>query len=1325
MQTWAKRGFQTALVTGGLLMLGTGIASADENVNPDSPAGPLDANLNIPVQFEKNALGTPGGQVNFPGYRGDISTDTVTSPVKNVPALQKASAPAGKATAPLAGVTDKATSALSAAGAQRQEVSGVGFEPTADPVKGNKVDLDVTAPIQICGNAVGVVGDAAIDDADCGTQSYENDQDTTTDGKHSGIAGNAVVLDWAMPVQIAGNAGGFAGGSGYTSGSAEQEVVETGDISTDGSGSSASGNVVAGQFATPVQVTGNAASWILGNAYSEFDAETEAESGGWIKSDGDGGAGTGNVVGVPIALPTKVNGNAAGAWLSDADSVSHSEADATAGDTTPGLNNIPAYITTEGDDAFLAGTVVQPQGALIANVAGNAGSWIGNATTGNALDDDYADGGSSSSEVEAGGFSSTSGLDGSANGNIVDLPVAVPVEAFGIGGTYIGNAHSAHDNETGAKAGEGTFTTGDGSFLGANTITGQPALTGEVFGVGASHIGNASGTSHETKSVQAGGYNGSTGNDSSASGNIVQVPLAIPAEVFGIGASYIGQGEGTASEVKKINGAGGGNTDDDNGFGSSNLLSTPLAVPAQVFGIGASHLGRGTGEATTDTQVTAGHAVKATGDKAAASGNIGFVPVALPVQAHGLGGSVIGSGFGTSENATDATAGGDATTGGEEGALAGNIVQAPFAGAATVFGSSAGLAALVGGDTAENDVVAEAGGDSETNGDAAAFAGNVVSAQGLPVAQVFGDAVGVVAKSSGEAANSTDATSGGDITTSGVDGAFSGNILDVPAAAVAQVFGDAVAVAGAADATAENVTNGKVAGETTTAGAMDTVSGFDGQLPVGVVGQAYDIPVAVLGAAFAQATNATDVLVGEDEAQFIHRFDGKELPVDALPKLGWPSLPALPGTPGLGRGLDLPTSGLPVPGLSSVPGLPGLPGAGAQQRSDVPAPSLPIGFVSPGFQLPADVLGVARAESRSVTDVLAAENEPEFIQSFDGKELPVGALPTLPILSGAAPQQRFDAPSTGELPLELSSDDLDSVGVLGGGLTTGLPTDAVTGGGLPSGMLADSLPLDDGLPTGQLIDAVLPGSATQEGSVPFDRVASGGVSTDVLDGGLLPTNVVPTDAVFGSVLPTGAVEERNSPVDNLEVGGLPTDGLLGGGLPIDGLGGVLPTGSATNRNLPVDNLALGLPTDALLGGGLPTDALTKGELPTKKLTEGGLPTKKLTEGGLPTKKLTEGGLPTKKLLQGGLPTQQLLQGGLPTGELTGGVLPTDSLTTGLLGSALPADPAAATTAPMNNVSALPVSDELVPGASVIPALAQVDGPLSVFQRVLTGFTGLK
>jgi hypothetical protein len=42
MQNWMKYLLQTTVTTGGLLMLGTGIASASENVDPDLPASPLD-----------------------------------------------------------------------------------------------------------------------------------------------------------------------------------------------------------------------------------------------------------------------------------------------------------------------------------------------------------------------------------------------------------------------------------------------------------------------------------------------------------------------------------------------------------------------------------------------------------------------------------------------------------------------------------------------------------------------------------------------------------------------------------------------------------------------------------------------------------------------------------------------------------------------------------------------------------------------------------------------------------------------------------------------------------------------------------------------------------------------------------------------------------------------------------------------------------------------------------------------------------------------------------------------------------------------------------
>ncbi|WP_116043079.1 beta strand repeat-containing protein [Amycolatopsis palatopharyngis] len=937
MQTWAKRGLQTALVTGGLLMLGTGIASADENVNPDSPAGPLDLNVNVPVQIDDNAVGTPLGQINTPGFEGEISTDPITEPLRD----------AAESTSTAGDVANVASTVESRT--TQDGVSGGSFEQTEDAYKGNKIDGDLTVPIQICGNALGVIDDASVEGADC-VQTYENHEDTTTDGENSGLAGNAVVLDWALPVQIAGNAGGLAGGSGYASGTATQEVTETGNITTDGAGSGASGNVVAGQFATPVQVTGNAASWILANAYSDFDAETEAESGGWIKTDGEGGSASGNVVGAPIALPVKFNGNAAGAWGSDADSVSSSSAEAEASNEgTPGINGIPSYIQTGGDESFLAGNIAQPQGALVANVAGNAASWIGNATTGNALGDGAA--GTSTSEVEAGGFSSTSGQNSGGSGNIADVPVGLPAEVFGVGGTYIGNSHASHDVVTDATAGDGTYTNGDGSGLGGNSVHAPLSLAPEVFGIGGSHIGNASGTATEEKTVTTGGYNGTRGNDSTVGGNLVQVPAAIPVEVFGIGGSYIGQGTGTAAETKRIKAGGPGNTEDDDALGSSNLVATPLSVPVQLFGIGGSHIGRGVGVASSDTITEAGGDLHASGKEAGASGNIGTVPVALPVQLHGIGGSFIGTGHGTSANLTDSIAGGDASTDGQEGAVSGNVIQAPVAGAASVFGSAASWIGLVGGEST-NDIVAVAGGDTETNGDGGGLAGNVVSAQGLPIAQVFGDAAALMAKASGEATNSTDITSGGDIETSAVEGGFSGNILDVPAAAVVQVFGNAAAALGVADAEGHNVTFGEVGGETTTGPEdVQSFSGIDGQLPIGALVQIYDVPLELLGRATTEASNLTDISVAGEEPQFDLPIDGAELPADSLPSL--PNMDSLRSMDGLPLGGSVARSDAPsLPQVNTLP-VELLPSGLAPQTDLGNLPSMDVTGLAPKADLPA------------------------------------------------------------------------------------------------------------------------------------------------------------------------------------------------------------------------------------------------------------------------------------------------------------------------------------------------------------------------------------
>lgn len=963
MQTWAKRGIQTALVTGGLLMLGTGIASADENVSPDTPAGPLDVNASIPIDISKNAVGTLGKQVNLPEVHKEISTAPITGK------LNRALAPvskteAFKSAAPAISAANGATSKVTAAAGQLGKSMGSAkgnrveqVEPAGDPLMGNKVVGNVAVPIQITGNALGVLGNATVDSDS--TQTYENNTDVNTSGAGGGLAGNVVNLDWALPVQIAGNALGL-GGSGKTSGSASQSATTTGDVATDGTNGGLAGNVVSPQGATPVQVSGNALGWFLGHAETDFAGSSEANSGGWTTTHGSQGAGAGNVANLPIALPVKASNNAV-SWGGDADSAGSSTADATAGDTTPGLNDIPSYITTDGDQSFLAGNIVQPQGAVPATVVGNAAAWIGNSTAGSGVDRAAT---ILSSNAKAGGFSSTSGENAAGSGNIADAPVALPAEVFCVGGTWIGNAHaSGCENTVDATAGDGTYTSGNGSFIGGNSVHAQPAGTAEVFGVGGSWIGNASGSATEDKTVTAGGYNGSQGNDSGGSGNVVQVPVALPAEVFGVGGSWIGQGSGTASETKEITAGGGGNTQDDHGAGSANLIAAPISAPVQAFGIGGAWIGQGKGSACTDTTSTAGGHLNANGKEGFLAGNLGEVPVSLPTQVHGIGGSWIGNGFGESQNMTDSTAGGDATATGEGGSIAGNIVQAPLGGAASVFGLGAVWGGVASGD-ATNDVVSTAGGTSETNGDGGSIAGDVISAQLMPVAQVFGSAASLVGVANGSGINSTETTSGGDITTSGVGGALSGDIFDVPVAAVAQVFGVAASLGGVAHAVADNTTVGTVGGTNTTAGPLKALSGINKQLPVGVVAQVFDVPLGLLAVVSSTTSNVTDISVAGHEPQFNLPISTSELSATGVPSLpalnrlpaqrseradvtdiaSLPTLPALDGVP------SLPS----VPGLdqltTAVPQLPLLPGTGALPSAEV----LPTSFggLVPSAELP-------------------------------------------------------------------------------------------------------------------------------------------------------------------------------------------------------------------------------------------------------------------------------------------------------------------------------------------------------------------------------------
>ncbi|MEV6906307.1 PE-PGRS family protein [Amycolatopsis sp. NPDC051071] len=1131
MQSWAKRGLQTALVTSGLLMLGTGIASADEQVNPDIPASPLDANVTVPLEIDNNAVGTPPGQANLPGYKGEVSTKTVTKPVSD--ALHSASSP-GSGTNGIGGGLPSlpgkgAVPAPLARNDSPRQVSGGltpgGFTTTDDILKGNKVVGDVVVPIQIVDNAIGVLGDAEVKGGSH-QQTWSHNQDVKTTGEDSSLAGNVVSLDWALPVQIAGNGGGLAGGTGrVVGGSAGQSTTETGNITTDGEGSALSGNVVAGQFATPVQVTGNAASWIIGNADSSgYEAETDATSGGWVQTDGDDSSLGGNAGAVPIALPVKVNDNAAAAWGSLANSNSSSAADATAGDTTPGWSNVPTYVQTSGEDSFLAGNAIVPQTADVANVGGVAASWIGLANTGK-------DGGTSqSSAVDAGGFVSSEGEGATGGGNIVDPAVAAPAEVTCIAGTYIGNSTATScENTVDANAGNGSHTTGDDSTLAGNIVNTQAALAPEVYGVGASHIGQAAAEATETKTVTAGGYDGTTGDDSSGSGNIVQVPAAVPAEVFGVGGSFIGQGSGSADETKVVSGGGGGNTADDNGFLSSNLATTPASLPVQLFGIGAAFIGQGHGAADGDTTSNAGGDVHATGDGGAGAGNLVYGPVSLPVQGHNFAAVLGGIASGKGTNLTDSSAGGDATANGADGALAGNIVQTPVGGAVPVTGLGVAGAGIAKGDSV-SDVMSEAGGDATTNGDNGAVAGNIIGAQALPITPVTHDAVAAAGLADAEGSNTVDALSGGDVETSGLDGSLSGNILDIPAAADPEVFGDAIAAVGGASKTnAESVIDGQAGGDSITDGNGEALSGFNLHRPFIFVIPVNEFEMPVLAVADENSTDDTEVN-DEDYTRAFTDSVGSEMPIDALP--------------------TLPFGALAVPSLNGAGALPTTPAIGGA-RADGPQ----LGGLTAGLTALKQVGAIPAQLPKSALPALPGTPALPGVSALPGTSaLPgVPALPGTPALPG---QGRADAPKISQLP---SLPSVTSLPIAGG-----LPVDLPAVGQLPIGQLpVGQLPAAGKLPVDLPAVGQLPIGQLPVGQLP----AAGKLLVGQLPVGQLPVGQLPA----AGKLPVGQLPAAGK----LPVGQLPAAGKLPVQLPTEGK---LPVQLPTAGTLPVVNSTPAMPT---------------------------------------------------------------------------------------------------------------------------------------------------
>ncbi|MGH3437708.1 MAG: chaplin family protein [Sciscionella sp.] len=988
MQTWAKRGLQTALVTGGLLMLGTGIASAQENVNPDRPPSPLDGTLSVPVHVHDNAIGTPGKQINLPAYNHVFTTPNVNSAL---PApLAKAT---DKAASPLSGVTSKLQQAAQSSPAAKalDKAPSTQAASSTDPTRGNRVSGDIAVPVDIAGNALALGGPATVNSTD--DHSYSHSSPVSTDGAGGSLAGNVAKLDWALPIQITGNAIGL-GGDATSHSTASQTTSVGGDTTTSGEGGGIAGNILAGAFATPVQVTGNSIAG-GGQATSTGTANSDAASGGSLTTNGDNGGLAGNAGGLPVGVPLGVNGNALGGFFGQASSDTQSSASAKGGAADKaGRSGPDAYIDTTGNHSVLSGTAAGPalSGPVAAN--GNAGSLLAQATAT----------GSDTNSASTGGFLSSYGENAVGSGTIVNPNLAAPTGAISNALTAGGESTAAYDNTVDSTSGLGSYTNGAGSVLSASNLAAPVAYPIDGFGNAGALVGIANAEPTNNVTAKSGGYNGTIGNDSVLTANEVEAPLAGAAEAFGNAAGTpLGIANSSVVENKTVNGGDGGNTNDDNGVASSNLVQAAGSLPVQVFSGSLAAGGISNSAVENNSQFTGGGKTEAAGKGGALAGNIVQAPVSLPAQAFGDAVSAVGLSKSVGRGVTSSQAGGPASTDGSHGALTGNVVSAPVAGAGQLFGNAVGVIAndvAVGG----NQTTTTAGGPVTTNGDDGSLAGNVLTAQAVPVLQGFGNAVGVIANGYADGGNNTVATSGGDVTTSGVNGSGSGDILDFPVAFIGQGFGNGVGVIANEVANGDNTLAATAGGTDTSAGDQSKGSGIVSQHPMAFGGQIYNFAAPILANVMTTATNNSTVLLGDQPAQHIFTFDGSSLP--ALPATQMPTLPnlqqlsALPMAAGAASPQSAATGStipeLPVNQVSSLPSLPTL-----GELPQVPALPMAAGMATPqamsarqGTMVP-NVHGLNLAALRNLTQLLEQPGQMHPMALPTAGGLPsVGQLPT-------------------------------------------------------------------------------------------------------------------------------------------------------------------------------------------------------------------------------------------------------------------------------------------------------------------------------------------
>ncbi|HEX4702789.1 MAG TPA: hypothetical protein VH352_11725, partial [Pseudonocardiaceae bacterium] len=839
--------------------------------------------------------------------------------------------------------------------------------------------------------------------------------------------------------------------------------------------------------------------------------------GGDVATGGVGSTGSGNLAVVPVTEPTDVFGNAAAG-------IGNATAGAYNSDSSRALGN--AY--TPGDGSSLSSNAVTAPVAGANDVFASGASAIGNAagTAGNDV------------TASSGGYTGTTGTASTGSGNIGQLPVAAPVETYGLAGSLGGTS-------------AGTVPT-------------------------------------ETKSVRAGGSPNSKDDGGTASSNVVAAPTAVPAQVFGDAAGVVANTGAAANNDSTVRAGGDPTAAGTAGTASGNIVQLATATPAQVFDDGASVVGNGTATGENDTTIGSGGAATANGRDGTASGDIVNVPDSGPIQVFGVAGASPGNEEADSLNNTYTTAGAGTTTNGDHGALAGDVVTAQATQVEQVLG--AGLAAAGNSNAVGVDNTAtRSGGDVTTSGEWGALSGDLVGVPATDVTQAVADGVSVVGNQRAFGGNTTSAASGGDMRTAG-DGFLNGTELVRPFGADVTIFRVPVEVLGRAIEHGFSSTS-----------IVDSGSAPDVDVPFGASApeQQFGPSDAVDGLLRADQVPAIGDLLSVPNLRRsvpgapLSTLDMSQTQVfPAISSLGaapgLPGLPRVPGVPGFSSvpglsALEM-TQRLPVishgpvvpanrPGIQSRPTVQAqpapsglrylpmtgeLPVAGQLPAPRLPSPSLPTGGL-PTAGLPTGGLAPSLPTSGLHAPSLPTPGMPSG--------LPGGALhaPTLPT-SGAGPVSAsvptVTKPNVPAMPSLSTIPDLPPVPTL-----PAMPP-------LPRRPSAQDLPAAPALPTPSL--PVLSGTSLP--TLPAPSVTGPSVpalptphvpGTQDVPVPSLPTPSLPTPGLSApSLFAPNIPAVPSLPKPSLPTPSLPTPGLPTSGLPVPAVPSVPAVGTPHVQDVP-------------------------------------------------------------------------------------------------------------------------------------------------------------